>query len=275
LRVIGAGFGRTGTTSLKAALETLGLDPCYHMTEVFAHPRHAEGWRSAWRGEPVDWDAILGPYEAAVDWPACTFYEELDGALPGSEGAPQRPRPGALVREHPDHHLRVEPRTRGLAHRARGLRPRQPPRLRRVREERGRRGDHLEWHLRRPLRGQNPRDRSPRTPQRRGQAPRPARTPARLRGQGRLGTLVRVPRGARSGRAVPAPERRGRDAARHQGASGALRRGPRVHWTASRGLSCSPSCGDPGVKSFPRGSNPTDRASRGRGLPRRAVKLGA
>jgi hypothetical protein len=77
LRVIGAGFGRTGTTSLKAALETLGLDPCYHMTEVFAHPRHAEVWRSAWRGEPVDWDAILGPYEAAVDWPACTFYEEL------------------------------------------------------------------------------------------------------------------------------------------------------------------------------------------------------
>jgi hypothetical protein len=77
LRVIGAGFGRTGTTSLKAALETLGLDPCYHMTEVFAHPRHAEGWRSAWRGAPVDWDAILGPYEAAVDWPSCTFYEEL------------------------------------------------------------------------------------------------------------------------------------------------------------------------------------------------------
>jgi hypothetical protein len=82
LRVIGAGFGRTGTTSLKAALETLGLDPCYHMTEVFAHPRHAEVWRSAWRGEPVNWDAILGPYEAAVDWPACTFYEELTERYP-------------------------------------------------------------------------------------------------------------------------------------------------------------------------------------------------
>jgi hypothetical protein len=82
LRVIGAGFGRTGTTSLKAALETLGLDPCYHMTEVFAHPRHAEVWRSAWRGEPVDWEAILGPYEAAVDWPACTFYEELTERYP-------------------------------------------------------------------------------------------------------------------------------------------------------------------------------------------------
>ena len=77
MEVIGAGFGRTGTTSLKAALEKLGFDPCYHMTEVFAHPEHTDFWISAWRGEPVDWDRVLGGYEAAVDWPACTFYEEL------------------------------------------------------------------------------------------------------------------------------------------------------------------------------------------------------
>ena len=77
MRVIGAGFGRTGTTSLKAALEKLGFDPCYHMTEVFAHPDHADFWVAAWRGEPVDWDGVLGDYEATVDWPACTFYEEL------------------------------------------------------------------------------------------------------------------------------------------------------------------------------------------------------
>ena len=77
MRVIGAGFGRTGTMSLKVALETLALDPCYHMTEVFAHPEHAEFWVSAWRGEPVDWDGVLGNYEATADWPACTFYEEL------------------------------------------------------------------------------------------------------------------------------------------------------------------------------------------------------
>jgi hypothetical protein len=48
--VIGAGFGRTGIASLKAALETLGFDPCYHMTEVFKHPGHAEFWQAAWRG---------------------------------------------------------------------------------------------------------------------------------------------------------------------------------------------------------------------------------
>src|SRR5829696_3419664 len=63
--------------SLKVALETLGLDPCYHMTEVFAHPEHTGFWISAWRGEPADWDGVLGGYERAVDWPACTLYEEL------------------------------------------------------------------------------------------------------------------------------------------------------------------------------------------------------
>jgi Sulfotransferase domain len=41
VRVIGSGFGRTGTASLKAALETLGSGPCYHMIEVFRHPEHA------------------------------------------------------------------------------------------------------------------------------------------------------------------------------------------------------------------------------------------
>jgi hypothetical protein len=77
VKLIGAGFGRTGTTSLKAALEKLGLDPCYHMTEVFAHPAHADFWVRAWHGEPVDWEGVIGGYEATVDWPACTFYEEL------------------------------------------------------------------------------------------------------------------------------------------------------------------------------------------------------
>jgi Sulfotransferase domain len=77
VKVIGAGFGRTGTMSLKVALETLGFDPCYHMTEVFANPEHTGFWISAWRGESADWDGVLGGYEAAVDWPACTFYEEL------------------------------------------------------------------------------------------------------------------------------------------------------------------------------------------------------
>src|SRR3712207_3013918 len=85
MKVIGAGFGRTGTASLKAALETLGFGPCYHMMEVFANPEHAGVWRAAWRGEPVQWDGILGGYEAAVDWPACTFYAELMERYPDAK----------------------------------------------------------------------------------------------------------------------------------------------------------------------------------------------
>jgi hypothetical protein len=77
VKVIGAGFGRTGTMSLKAALETLGFGPCYHMIEVFEHPEHVGFWEAAWRREPVDWDGFLAGYEATVDWPACTFYKEL------------------------------------------------------------------------------------------------------------------------------------------------------------------------------------------------------
>ena len=85
VRVIGAGFGRTGTASLKAALETLGFGPCYHMTEVFKHPGHADFWQAAWRGELVDWDGLLGAYEATVDWPACTFYAELMERYPNAK----------------------------------------------------------------------------------------------------------------------------------------------------------------------------------------------
>jgi len=77
VKVVGAGFGRTDTMSLKVALETLGFGPCYHMMEVFEHPEHVGFWQAAWRGEPADWDGVLGGYKAAVDWPACAFYEQL------------------------------------------------------------------------------------------------------------------------------------------------------------------------------------------------------
>jgi hypothetical protein len=80
--VIGAGFGRTGTLSLKKALETLGFDPCYHMEEVFFRPFHARRWSQACAGHPVDWGRTLRGYRASVDWPACTFYKELAAAYP-------------------------------------------------------------------------------------------------------------------------------------------------------------------------------------------------
>ena len=75
LDVIGAGFGRTGTLSLKLALEKLGFDKCYHMMEVFGHPEHVPLWAAAHRGEPVDWEKLYEGYRATVDWPSCNLWE--------------------------------------------------------------------------------------------------------------------------------------------------------------------------------------------------------
>jgi hypothetical protein len=77
LQVVGAGLGRTGTLSLKKALERLLDGPCYHMSEVIQHPEHVALWRSAAQGDRVDWDAILDGYVATVDWPAASFWPEL------------------------------------------------------------------------------------------------------------------------------------------------------------------------------------------------------
>jgi hypothetical protein len=85
LEVIGAGFGRTGTMSLKVALEELGFGPCYHMTEVFTHPEHVESWRAAARGKTVDWQMPFCSYRATVDWPGCAFYEELIDRYPNAK----------------------------------------------------------------------------------------------------------------------------------------------------------------------------------------------
>jgi hypothetical protein len=82
LRVIGAGLGRTGTASLKLALERLLGAPCYHMFEVLQHEQHTAMWQSALHEEPIDWDRLLGRYEASVDWPACAFWRELSESNP-------------------------------------------------------------------------------------------------------------------------------------------------------------------------------------------------
>lgn len=77
LDVIGAGFGRTGTMSLRDALNCLGLGPCYHMSEVIRNPHFARYWAQLARGEVVDWDAVFAGYRSTVDWPACTYWREL------------------------------------------------------------------------------------------------------------------------------------------------------------------------------------------------------
>jgi hypothetical protein len=82
LRVVGAGLGRTGTNSLKIALEQLLGGPCYHMFELARRDGDTPVWEAAVRGEAIDWDALLCEYLATVDWPAAAFWREIWVANP-------------------------------------------------------------------------------------------------------------------------------------------------------------------------------------------------
>ena len=68
LSVIGAGFGRTGTESMKLALETLGLGPCHHMKEVLANPEQVAPWRSAAGVRTDSTDDAVFRSSRATEW---------------------------------------------------------------------------------------------------------------------------------------------------------------------------------------------------------------
>jgi hypothetical protein len=84
MELIGAGWGRTGTMSLKTALEILDM-PCYHMIECLKHDDHSLLWIKAAKGEAVDYDSILSGYKATVDWPAAPFYKQLMERYPNAK----------------------------------------------------------------------------------------------------------------------------------------------------------------------------------------------
>jgi hypothetical protein len=84
LRIIGAGMGRTGTASLKVALESLGVGRCYHMSEVLKNPQCAEDWIDAAEGN-ANWEKIFGDYSATVDNPGCNFWKDLADYYPDAK----------------------------------------------------------------------------------------------------------------------------------------------------------------------------------------------
>jgi len=85
LEIIGPGFGRTGTSSLKVALEHLGYGPAHHMFEVRDHPEQLPAWEALARGEHPDWDAIFRGYRSQVDWPGARYWRELAGYYPNAK----------------------------------------------------------------------------------------------------------------------------------------------------------------------------------------------
>ena len=82
LRIVGAGLGRTGTTSLKLALEELLGGRCYHMLEVRERPADPDAWGDAYAGSPPEWRTFFDGYQATVDWPAAPFWREISEAFP-------------------------------------------------------------------------------------------------------------------------------------------------------------------------------------------------
>lgn len=85
LQIIGAGVGRTGTHSLKLAINRLGFGPCHHMEEVILNmPRQLPLWANILSGK-TDWNAIFEGYSSAVDWPTARYFRELHAAYPAAK----------------------------------------------------------------------------------------------------------------------------------------------------------------------------------------------
>jgi len=86
MKIIGCGFGRTGSMSMKIALEQLGFGPCHHMDEVIANPtKHLPYWLAASKGENVNWDDALKGYESCVDWPTAAYWPVLAEHFPNAK----------------------------------------------------------------------------------------------------------------------------------------------------------------------------------------------
>ena len=85
LKIVGTGFGRTGTLSLKIALERLGVGPCYHMMEVFPRPEHVAMWHRLAFEHRIDWDELFHGFHATVDWPSARWWREIAAHFPDAK----------------------------------------------------------------------------------------------------------------------------------------------------------------------------------------------
>ena len=85
LKLLGAGFGRTGTSSTKLALEMLGWGPCHHMSAIRENPALLPDWSAAARGEAMDWDRVFKGFTSQLDWPGARYWRELAAHFPNAK----------------------------------------------------------------------------------------------------------------------------------------------------------------------------------------------
>ncbi len=83
--VIGVGFGRTGTLSLKVALEMLGRGPCLHMVPLLDDPERSVLFHRAAGGDLSSLDKAFEGYRSTADWPGTYFWRELTGRYPAAK----------------------------------------------------------------------------------------------------------------------------------------------------------------------------------------------
>ncbi len=84
LQIIGSGFGRTGTMTMKDALGILGFGPTHHMTEIMENPEQLEHWKAIFAGRDVDWAEVFAGYNSQVDWPGAHVWHQTSIAFPGA-----------------------------------------------------------------------------------------------------------------------------------------------------------------------------------------------
>ena len=66
LKVIGTGFGLTGTDSMREALGMLGFGACNHMSEVNTHTEQKRLRRAFVKGTPTPWDQLFEGFRSCI-----------------------------------------------------------------------------------------------------------------------------------------------------------------------------------------------------------------
>ncbi len=85
LKFIGAGFPRTGTTTVKRSLEILGVGRCYHMKELLVNPDQLPLWLQLEETGTTNWDKLYEGFDATVDFPGYPWYKEHMAQYPDAK----------------------------------------------------------------------------------------------------------------------------------------------------------------------------------------------
>lgn len=85
LKVIGTGLPRTGTASLKGALQLLGYQQTYHMDNLLNNPAMVKYWVELFDTGKTDFDVLFDGFTASTDFPGFFAYKALLKKYPESK----------------------------------------------------------------------------------------------------------------------------------------------------------------------------------------------